>query len=168
MSELFHQLGVNWRLLFSQGVNFLILLVALTFFVYKPLLKIIEERRKKIQTGLSDAEESEKKLKNIGNLEAERLAKAEKDALVIIKKAEDGARTSAKSILLSAEEKSTSILKEAAEISFKKRTEDLEKLKKEGAGLIREAIARTVALDPRAIDEKLIGKALEKLSANAQ
>lgn len=164
MSELFHQLGVNWRLLFSQGVNFLILFVALTFFVYKPLLKIIEERRKKIQTGLSDAEEAGRKLKNLGNLESERVAKAEKEALVIIKKAEDSARTSAKSILLSAEEKSTSVLKEAAEISFKKRAEDLEKLKKEGACLIREAIARTVELDPRAVDEKLIGKALEKLS----
>lgn len=168
MSELFYQLGVNWRLLFSQGVNFLILLAVLTFFVYKPLLKIIEERRKKIQIGLSDAEEAERKLKNIVNLESERMAKAEKDALVMIKKAEDNARTSAKSILLSAEEKSASVLKEAAEISFKKRAEDLEKLKKEGAGLIREAIARTVELDPRAVDEKLIGKALEKLSVNTQ
>ena len=166
MSELFFALGINWKLLFSQGANFLILLATLTFFVYKPLLKIMEERKRRIEGGLRDAEAAEKKLKNIGNLETERMAMAEKDALGIIKKAETTAELSAKAIVVSAEEKSVALLKEAVEIASKKRAEDLENLKKEGAGLIREAIARTVELDPSAIDEKLIGKALEKLSTN--
>src|SRR3989344_160525 len=166
MSELFNQLGVNWRLLLSQGVNFLILLVALTFLIYKPLLKVMAERKRRIEGGLADAEEAERKLKNIGNLETERMAKAEREALGVIKKAENEAQLSAKSIVLTAEGRAVAVLKEAAEIASKKRTEDLENLKKEGAGLIREAIQRTVELDPRAVDEKLIGKALAHLSAN--
>lgn len=166
MNELFFALGINWKLLLSQGVNFGILLLALTFFVYKPLLAIIAERKKRIEGGLRDADDAERKLKDIGKIEAEHIAQAEKDALGIIKKAETTAESSAKSIVLSAEEKSVALLKEAAEISSKKRAEDLENLKKEGAGLIREAIARTVELDPRAVDEKLIGKVLEKLSTN--
>ena len=166
MSELFNQLGVNWRLLLSQGVNFLILLVALTFLVYKPLLKVMAERKKRIEAGLADADEAERKLKNIGNLEAERMAKVEKDALAVIKKAESNAQLSAKSIVFIAEGRAVAVLKEAAEIASKKRMEDLENLKEEGAGLIREAILRTVELDPRAVDEKLISKALAQLSAN--
>ena len=39
MSQLFSQLGIDWHLLLSQAVNFLILLVILRLVAYKPILK---------------------------------------------------------------------------------------------------------------------------------
>jgi len=56
MSELFSAFGVNWKLLLIQAVNFGLLLAALTYFLYKPILKIIDERREKVAEGVRTAE----------------------------------------------------------------------------------------------------------------
>jgi len=61
MSALFTQLGINWKLLLAQGINFGLLLVVLAKFVYRPLLKLMKEQREKIEFGLKGAEEAAKR-----------------------------------------------------------------------------------------------------------
>ena len=51
MQQLLSQLGINWELLVSQAVNFALLLIVLRLFVYKPLLKLLHDRRARIQDG---------------------------------------------------------------------------------------------------------------------
>ena len=43
-------------MLVAQALNFLILLVVLTIFVYRPLMRTMEERRKKIELGVKGGE----------------------------------------------------------------------------------------------------------------
>jgi len=52
MSDLFAAFGVNWKLLLVQAVNFGLLLSALTYFLYKPVLRMIDERREKVAEGV--------------------------------------------------------------------------------------------------------------------
>lgn len=59
------QFGVQPVLLAAQVVNFLILLFILKKFLYKPILKVLEERKQKIAQGLKNAEEIEKRLLKI-------------------------------------------------------------------------------------------------------
>lgn len=73
MSALFEAFGVNWQLLLVQVVNFAVLLAALTYFLYKPVLKMIDERREKIAEGVRTAEAAATRLAD---------AKAESDQLV--------------------------------------------------------------------------------------
>lgn len=54
--------GVQPILLAAQVVNFFILLFLLKRFLYKPLLKVLEERKQKITESLKNAEEIERKL----------------------------------------------------------------------------------------------------------
>ncbi|MBI3273673.1 MAG: F0F1 ATP synthase subunit B [Candidatus Colwellbacteria bacterium] len=159
MGVLLTQLGVNWKLLFTQGVNFLILLVVLTAFVYKPLLKLLDERRRKIETGLKGAEEAEARLKDIERLKRETLSGADKSALEIISIAEKNARKRSGEIISGAEKKAEDVLKSAAVVAEHKKMEELEKLNKEARFLIKEVIVKTVELDPRQIDENLITSA---------
>jgi F-type H+-transporting ATPase subunit b len=49
------RLGVDWRLLVAQLVNFGIVLFVMAKWVYKPLLKVMDERAAKIEQGLKDA-----------------------------------------------------------------------------------------------------------------
>lgn len=49
-------LGINVPVLIAQIVNFTFLLVVLRLFIYKPVLKMLDERREKIREGLSAAE----------------------------------------------------------------------------------------------------------------
>jgi F-type H+-transporting ATPase subunit b len=51
-------LGVNGPFLLSQIVNFLILFLALRFLLWKPMLKMLNERKQRIAQGLEDAEQA--------------------------------------------------------------------------------------------------------------
>jgi F-type H+-transporting ATPase subunit b len=49
-------LGINPPVLISQLVSFIVLFAALTFLAYKPILKLLDERSKKIKESLEQAE----------------------------------------------------------------------------------------------------------------
>lgn len=159
MSEILHQLGIDWKLLASQAVNFLVLLVALNYLVYQPLLKIMRERRKKIEFGLQGAAEAEKRLAEIDSLKQERLALADKQAVAIINQAEGTAKESAAEIMTQAEIKANRTLEQALAEMVKREAEEMNRLAKEGAGLIREALAKAVMANPDQIDELLVNQA---------
>ena len=159
MQELVSQLGLDWKLLLSQGVNFLILLTVLTIFVYKPLSRLMEERRKKIEFGLMGAEEAEKKLKEIDHIKEEKLAEADKNALKLIGEAEKRGQNRFEEILESAENKAEEVMAEAARVAEFKKQEELNRLTEKANALIKEAIIKTVGLDPKHVDEKLISQA---------
>src|SRR5450830_58651 len=91
-NELLFQLGIDWKLFLSQAVNFFILLVVLTFFVYKPLIKVIKERNKKIAEGLEKAEEVDIRLKEVDNIGKEKIKEAENTSINIIKDTEKKAK----------------------------------------------------------------------------
>ena len=69
-------LGIDWKLFIAQVINFLVLLFILSKVLYKPLLNMFDERSKKIEKGLKDAEAA-----------SESRAKAEEDAEEIRQKA---------------------------------------------------------------------------------
>lgn len=163
MSELLSQLGINFKLLLSQGVNFFIVLAVLTAFVYRPLLKLLEERRKKIEIGLKGAEEAERRLAQIEVMKDAKLREGERAVFEMIKNAEERAGVRGGEILASAEKKAEDTLKKAREIEEQRRIEALSSLAAEARGLVREALAKTVSLNPEAVDEALIGGAVEEL-----
>ena len=61
MGALFSAFGVDWHLLLIQAVNFALLLAALTYFLYKPILRIIDERREKVAEGVRVAQQAQSK-----------------------------------------------------------------------------------------------------------
>lgn len=63
--ELLAKLGIDWRLLVAQAVNFGILLGVLTFFAYRPLLTLIDARRARIAKALEDARRIEQQTKEM-------------------------------------------------------------------------------------------------------
>ncbi len=73
--ELFAKLGIDWRLLIAQLVNFVILFTALTFLLYKPLIAALDKRRAKISESLANAEKIGEELKR-ANAESERIVAA--------------------------------------------------------------------------------------------
>lgn len=61
--ELLQNLGIDWRLLIAQLINFVILLAVLYKFLYKPVLKLLHDRSARIEEGLKNADTAEAKLK---------------------------------------------------------------------------------------------------------
>ncbi len=82
--EIVKEFGINPILLLAQVVNFAILLFLLKIFLYKPLLKTLEERKTKIAKSLKQAEEIEKRLETSTVDQEELLNKARSEANKII------------------------------------------------------------------------------------
>ena len=95
MSELFSQLGIDPKLLLAQGVNFVILLFVLTKFVYRPLAKMMEERRKKIELGIKGGEMAVQIIKDAENTKTGIIKEADVQAVAIISEAQQNAQKKA-------------------------------------------------------------------------
>ncbi|HRH55783.1 MAG TPA: F0F1 ATP synthase subunit B [Candidatus Paceibacterota bacterium] len=82
MESLLNAFGIDWKLLLAQLVNFGVLFVALTWLLYKPVMKTLDDRRAKIAQGIEDAE-----------IASQKAATADEDAAKVVKGAETEAET---------------------------------------------------------------------------
>ena len=60
MESLIQAFGIDLRLIVIQIINFAVLAAALSYFLYKPVLKLLKDREDKITQGMSDAEQAAK------------------------------------------------------------------------------------------------------------
>lgn len=159
--ELLNNLGINGSLLLAQIINFVILLFILYKFAYGPVLKMLEDRTKKIEKGLKDAEDSQKKLAEISEKESAVLVEARIQAQEIIKKAEEMAVTQAQSIVLTAREQTEKMLAVAQKQIEQEKEKILTEVKLEVAGLVVMATEKIIheKLDKNK-DQELISQSI--------
>jgi F-type H+-transporting ATPase subunit b len=165
MNELISQLGIDWRSLLSQAVNFLLLLLVLRFFVYRPVLKILKARKARIEEGLVKAKEANERLNQIEEIGKDRLKEAEEEALGILRATEGRAKKMEAELLLEAKRKEAEELRRTEAFLKNKEDESRAAMKKEATKLVKDAIVRTVGLSPDKIDEALVRKAVEEAAA---
>ncbi|MDO8536994.1 MAG: ATP synthase F0 subunit B [bacterium] len=158
MDSLLHNLGLDWKLLLSQAINFFILLLILRFLVYKPLLEILAQRRKKIERGLEEADEAERRLGEITLIQKEKIKEAEGQALGIMRSAEEQAKKEEKRMLAEAAEKEKQILKFAEAKAQGEREAALKQVRAEAVDIVKSILITTVSVAPEAVDEALIKK----------
>ncbi len=113
MEDLISKLGIEWKLLLAQIVNFVILFLVLKKFLYKPLLNFMNNRRQKIADGLDKARRGEEEFAKIAELREKELAKIQKEAEVLIQKAKEIGDKKQQEILKEAEEKTKKIIEDA-------------------------------------------------------
>lgn len=79
--------GVDWRHLLAQIVSFSIMCAVLYLWAYKPVLKMLEDRRKVIALGQANAEQIRAELARTESMRQEVIAKANAEATRIIEEA---------------------------------------------------------------------------------
>jgi F-type H+-transporting ATPase subunit b len=146
--ELLSKIGIDWKLLAAQIINFLVLLFVLYKFAYGPILKMLDERTKKIEKGLKDSEEAQKKLVEMEAKEKAVLLSAREEAQKIIQKSEATAVQNAKDIEISAKEQSAKILEDAKKQIEQEKNKAMQAVKMEIADLVMRATEKI-------IDEKM-------------
>jgi F-type H+-transporting ATPase subunit b len=162
-NALLSQLGINWKLLLSQAINFFILLTALTFFVYKPVIKIIKARNAKIKEGLDKAEEAGVRLKEVDEIGKKKIKEAESTSINIIKDTEKKAKNLELQMHKKIEQDQLQKQKELEE-QYKKQKEEIKQtVLKDAVDLVKKTIIKTVELKPQDIDEALIKKAVNAI-----
>src|SRR5260370_7721843 len=81
--------GWNWKLFLSQVISFCIVAFLLQRFAYKPILAILEERRRKIEEGQINAEKIKKELAEAEKRYQEIVAKGNADAQKMLEEARE-------------------------------------------------------------------------------
>lgn len=163
MLQLFGQLGIDWRLILSQAFNFLLLLIILSVFVYKPLLKLMHKRQDRISEGLTKAKEADERLHEIDVISKGKVRDAETQALKIIQKTEDAAKALEEELLTEVKSKEAKAMLESEAALRAKEAESRQLIEREAANLVRQAIAKTVQLSPEQIDNALIAQAVQEV-----
>lgn len=113
MSALFAAFGINWHLLIIQAVNFGLLLAALTYFLYKPILRIIDERREKVAEGVRTAEAASRRLEEAKAEGEGMVGEAAKQAESLVASARTSAEEKRGEIVKGAQAQADSLLAEA-------------------------------------------------------
>lgn len=109
-----------------QALNFGILLFVLTKFLFKPILKILDDRSDRIEKGLKAAEKSIAAQEKLEEKKAAELAAAEKKANALIAAAKAESKKMGAELLAAAKEESARVIAKQ-EAEFVERAHTLEK-----------------------------------------
>ena len=146
--------GWNWKLFLAQVISFCIVAFLLRRFAYKPILAILEDRRRKIEEGQLNAEKIRKELAEAEKRYQEIVAKANADAQRMI----DEARNSATHLserkqqeAIAAAEQIVAKAKEAAALEHERQ---MQALKRELGHLVVETTAKVTGKVLNAEDQK--------------
>jgi F-type H+-transporting ATPase subunit b len=143
MDQLFEAFGIDWRLLLINAINFGVLLGGLTYFLYKPITKTLEERRQKVLKGVADAEAAEAALMEIEGARAQKLAEAGREADDILSKAQKTGTEKGRELVSQAEGSAARVLAEAQAQSVELKAQAIQESKEEIAKLIILGIEKT-------------------------
>ncbi len=113
MSAIFTAFGIDWRLLVIDSINFGLLLVALWYFLYAPLTRILEERRQTVAQGVRDAEAAQNRLREIEASRSDVLAEAGKEADEVLARARTAASLREREMVSAGEGAAARLLSEA-------------------------------------------------------
>ncbi len=113
MQALFQAFGLNGSLILAQAVNFGIVLFALTYFLYKPINKVLEARQNKVAQGVEDAERAAEKLAQADTMASEKVSTAETEAEGIMTSARETAAAERARILKEAELRAANVAADA-------------------------------------------------------
>lgn len=147
--------GVEWKMLVSQGLMFIVLSVIIYKLAFKPVLKIMDERKATIEKGLADADEASKKLAQSQETASAQIAAAAKEASEILAKTREDAKFLLEKSAKDAADKAAEIIKAANQEIETDRLKMKSELKAELAGLL---VKTTEALLKENLDDSLRAK----------
>src|ERR1700719_4824714 len=142
ISETADTFGWNWKLFLSQVISFCIVAFLLQRFAYKPILAILEERRRKIEEGQINAEKIKKELAEAEKRYQEIVAKGNADAQKMIDEARESSSHLAERKQQEAITAAEQILAKAKEAAALEHERQMQTLKRELGRLVVDTTAK--------------------------
>lgn len=174
--EALANLGIDWKLLLAQAVNFLVLLFVLRRFAYKPMLQFLDERSGRIEQGLKDAETAKTKLAEMEVRNKEALSLARKEARGIMEAAELSAKKHEAERLVETEEKIKSLFEDGLVKINEEKNKALSEVRRDIADVVAFSVEKVLkekidSAKDKELVENVVGsqyeEALKKLLANS-
>lgn len=165
--EIAKQFGIEPILLLAQIVNFLIILFVLKKFFYKPIVKMLEDRKAKIAESLQNADTIEAKLKETEEKSALILDTARKNAEDFLSDAKTEAQRIADAAGKEAKEATEQTLKKAMEQIASEREKMQRDLEQETLDLVAVTVKKVLGRNLKDTEKKsLTSKSIANISKN--
>lgn len=145
-----------WQIAF-QIFNFGVVLFILNKVLYKPVMKMLDDRAKKINEGMSAAEKNLKAQDDLEKTKKAELAKARKEATRIIETAQLDAKKKAEEVIKAAHAKAKEEVAKMTNTAQKELEVERTKLHKEAATL-------AAAMAKKALEDTLTTKEIEAIT----
>jgi len=133
MEQVLHTFGIDWKILLFQSANFGLVLLVLWRFLYRPILRILDERRRAIEKGVKDAAEADLLKRRTEEERGGIIAAAGKEAERILAEGKKHTEEATGAMLLEARAKEERLLKEAKDKVAEEKRRMMEESKEEMA-----------------------------------
>lgn len=153
---------VTWPKLIAQLILFLIALFVLNRYAFGPILKILEERRKRIEEGQLNAEKIKKQLAEAELRYQEMLRKANDDAQLLVEESRKNNEAFSQREMEKAVKESAAIVDRARQEIASERTRMVDEVKKEMVSLVIKTTASVAGKVLSAEDQKRLSEAAVK------
>ncbi|MBI5466427.1 MAG: F0F1 ATP synthase subunit B [Candidatus Kerfeldbacteria bacterium] len=163
--ELLDKLGIDWKLLLAQIVNFLIVLAVLYRWLYKPLIVFLEQRRARIDKSLQEAQRIESDLKELESKKVETMVEAKRQAQDILERADEEAERQRQETLSRVRAEAERVVAEVRAKFEAEREEARQALRREAARLVVQVVTKVVGkLPAEAVDRRLVEEAVQEVT----
>jgi len=158
--EALESLGIDWKLLIAQVINFLVVLLVLKKFLYGPIVNMLIDRKNKIEQGLKDSQEAREKLNETNAQTRKLLAEASLESEKIIKSTKKEMEEQTKKKLDEAQKKAEEIIATSKRLAQEEQERIVQKAKKEISEL---AINISEKILEKQVDKDSVNKAINQL-----
>ena len=111
--EIIKKFGIEANLFLFQLINFIIIIFILKKFLFKPLQNMLDERKRKIEQSLKDAEAARNALASAADEKKKILLAAKNDASAVVAAAKSSAESTKETLTQEAKKRSEQIVEEA-------------------------------------------------------
>ena len=153
---------INWTMA-AQIINFAVLVAILAKFAYKPFLKILEDRKMKIQNDLDSAEQNRLDGEKFKQEYLDKLEEARLQAQSIMDKAVRTAEQAKDEIIKQAQEESAKLLKNAKDEINRERDKAINELRAEVVTLSLAAASKIINKN---MDDQVNAELVENFISN--
>jgi F-type H+-transporting ATPase subunit b len=162
--EILSTLGLEGKVFIAQLINFLVVVFILKMILYKPLQKMLNERKNKIEKGLQDAENAKIALENAGEERKKILAAAKSDAYALTASVKASLEETKTKLTQEAKNRSEQILEDAkqkAAMEFENMNRQVGKMSVDISGKIMSRVFSTLFSEEE--KNQILAKALDKI-----
>jgi len=157
-------LGINFNLFLAQVINFGVVVGALFYLLYKPVLKMLRDRTERIEQSLQESDQVQEQLDNARRDYDAEIARARQEAATILSQAQERARSQEAEIVSQARQDADRIRIEAREQAEQERDQMLREVKDQVAGLVTLTASRVLQAELAAQGhDRLINESIEAL-----
>ncbi len=156
MESIIATFHIDWKVIIAQAINFSIVFAVLYVYALKPLGKLMDERKERIDQGLKDAKKNEEVLEDTKAKYEEALAQARAEANKIFEAGKKEAEGKKNEMLAEAEERVAGMVAEGKKTLEADKARMVAEAKKEISDLAISIARKLLNSDKHAFDQKVL------------